>query len=179
MKYTAQARHGPSPNGGSHDDREFNLGNNTGPRPRGDPGGASRRLRLSPGAVRFTSIILHGAGWEPLQRIAALLLGPDAAPPPADISLTILGMALLIHLPLAALYGRWVGAVVRRVDSRWTAGVGVVFGLALYAFNFELLAPNLFPWFTVSRNAITAFDHALFGLVAAIVYGALSRRVGP
>lgn len=127
--------------------------------------------------MSFSATVLRGAGWEPLQRIAALLLGPDAAPPPAEISVTIVGMALLIHFPLAGLYGRLVASSVRRAGARWTAPVGVAWGLAIYVINLGVIAPLLFPWFDVSRNVVTAFDHALFGAVAAIAYSLLRPPV--
>lgn len=125
--------------------------------------------------MTFAATVLGGAGWEPLQRIAALLLGPDAAPPPAAISPTIVGMALILHLPLSALFGRFVAFCVGPVDGRWTALAGLACGLSLYIVNFWLLAPVFFPWFLDSRHAVTAFDHALFGIVAAIAFLVIRR----
>lgn len=123
----------------------------------------------------FAATLHGGGGWEPLQRISAMLLGPDAVPPPAEISLTIAGIALLIHMPLSAIYGRLVAPFVRGFSLATAAWRGALAGLFLYAVNFWLLAPLAFPWFEDSRNVLTAIDHALFGAVAAVCYVQLHR----
>jgi hypothetical protein len=125
----------------------------------------------------FTLFIGLQSASEPIQRIAAILLGPDAAPPPAELSLTIVGMALLIHLPLAFVYGRLIGRLVRDVRPFAAVAIGAAFGLAMYGLNFELIAPKAFSWFEASRGAITLFDHALFGAVAAAAFVLLRRRL--
>lgn len=117
--------------------------------------------------MTFTLLIRGDSAWVPLQRISALLLGPDAVPPPADMSLTIAGMALLIHFALAFVYGRCIGRIVSRMPWWPAVLAGAAFGLAIYVLNFELIAPVMFPWFDASRGAVTLFDHALFGAVAA------------
>jgi hypothetical protein len=117
--------------------------------------------------MSFMATLMGGTGTEPLQRISALLLGPEVLPPADGLTPTIVGMALLIHLPLAALYGRLVGWVIRRVAPMWIAAAGMATGFLLFAFNFWILAPLAFPWFVESRHVATAFDHALFGIVAA------------
>jgi len=126
--------------------------------------------------MTFWATVHRGVGWEPLQRIAAMLLGPDAAPPPAKMSITIFAMALLIHLPLSGAYGRIIGACVRQFDERWAALVGLGCGLAIYGINFWLIAPDPFPWFLDSRNMVTAVDHAFFGILTAVAYPTIARR---
>ena len=128
--------------------------------------------------MSFAATVHDGNGWEPIQRIAAILLGPDAAPP-SRMSGPVTGMALLIHLPLAGLYGRLIGWVVRCFEDQWAALVGAACGLLIYAVNFYLIAPSAFPWYEESRNAITALDHAIFGILAAVFYQALTRRLLP
>lgn len=127
--------------------------------------------------MSFAATIHQGVGWEPLQRISAILLGPDAAPPPTRVSPGIVGMALLIHLPLSGVYGRFIGCMVRSFEDHWAAFVGVACGLAIYAVNFYLIAPNAFPWYEDSRHVTTALDHAIFGLFCAIIYQGLARRL--
>ena len=118
----------------------------------------------------FAATVYGGGGWEPLQRISAMLLGDDVVPPPSEISLTIAGIGLLIHLPLSAIYGRVIAAFVRFQSTAVAALRGGALGLLIFAVNFWLVAPIAFPWFVESRNALTAIDHALFGAVAAVCY---------
>ncbi len=118
-----------------------------------------------------------GTGSEPVQRIAAILLGPDAAPPPAEWSATVCGIALIIHLPLSALYGRVVDVVVMAIDDMFAAALaGAVVGALMYVLHRWFIAPVAFPWFEASRSAATALDHVLFGVVAALGCVVLRRR---
>lgn len=128
------------------------------------------------GAQLSFSAALHGSAWEPLQRIAAILMGPDAAPPPVELSPTIAGMALLIHFGLAAVFGRLVEQAVRGRAPAAAAGIGAVAGLALFAFNYYGLAPLAFPWFEDGRTLTTAVDHLLFGAIAGLGYAVLAMR---
>ncbi len=116
-----------------------------------------------------------GGAVEPLQRIAAILMGPDAAPPPSEFSFTILGMATIIHLALAMVFGRVVAWLVWRRPAGSALLLGAAIGVALYAVNFHLLAPLAFPWFEQALQLPTIVDHALFGGVAAAVCLALRR----
>jgi uncharacterized membrane protein YagU involved in acid resistance len=129
------------------------------------------------GAQMFFSAAVHDAdAWAPLQRISAMLLGPDDLPPSADHSATLAGMALLIHFGLAMVFGRFVDLAVRghvRMDAV-LRGLGV--GVALYAVNFFVVAPLAFPWFEDSRGLTTLLDHALFGAVAVAIYLQLRMR---
>jgi hypothetical protein len=123
--------------------------------------------------VSFTAATRPGSAAEPLQRIAAILMGPDAAPPPSELTFTVFGMALIVHLGLAVTFGRIVSMLAW---PRSTAGgivVGALVGLALYALNFGLVAPAAFPWFADSLRWPTAANHVLFGVIAAAVCLAL------
>lgn len=125
--------------------------------------------------VSLTAAVRPGGGAEPFQRIAAILLGPDAALPPADFNFTLLGVAMIIHLGLAAAYGRFISALVWRRSAGAGVLIGGLAGLLLYLLNFGLIAPHAFPWFADSIRAVTVADHALFGAVAAAVCLALRR----
>lgn len=119
--------------------------------------------------VTLTAAAPTGSASAPLQRIAAILMGPNAAPPPSEFNFTVLGMAIIIHFALAMVFGRLVSALVWRQAAPRALGVGILTGIALYALNFELIAPWTFPWFEQSLTLVTLADHALFGLVAAAV----------
>jgi len=127
--------------------------------------------------VSFTAAARSGSAAEPLQRIAAMLMGPDAAPPPAEFTYTVLGMALIIHFALAMVFGRVVSVLVWRHRALPGVLVGAGIGLALYALDFGLIAPLAFPWFEDSVRAVTLADHVLFGAVAAALCIALRRTV--
>jgi hypothetical protein len=120
--------------------------------------------------------IARGAAVAPLQRIAAMVLGPEAALPPAQAGLPVLALALVLHFALAVVYGRFVCTLVwqRRVASALL--LGAASGVALYGLNFELLAPTAFPWFAAATRLATLADHALFGALAAAVCLLLRRR---
>ena len=118
--------------------------------------------------MSFSALSSSGNAWEPLQRIAAILLGEDAAPPSADVTVTIVGMALLIHFALAVVFGRIVDWVVRGSTLVRGALRGAAVGAVIYVLDFWLLAPLAFPWFGQSRGLATTADHLLFGAVAAV-----------
>lgn len=117
--------------------------------------------------VSLTALATPGGAAEPLQRIAAILMGPDAAPPPAELNFTVLGMALIIHFGLAMVFGRLVCALVWQRAAPSAVLLGALTGVALFVVNFLLLAPLAFPWFADSARAVTVLDHALFGAIAA------------
>ncbi|MEJ8837229.1 hypothetical protein [Ramlibacter sp. AN1133] len=125
--------------------------------------------------VTLTAAAHPGGAAEPLQRIAAMLMGPDAAPPPSELSFTVFGMALIIHFTLAMVFGRLVAVLVGHRRPGTGVLVGAATGLALYALDFGLVAPLAFPWFADSIRAVTLADHVLFGAVAAGVCIALRR----
>lgn len=125
--------------------------------------------------VSFTAAARPGAAAEPLQRIAAILMGPDVAPPPAEFTFTVLGMALIIHFGLSMVFGRIVSFLAWRRHTGPGVLVGASVGVALYAVNFGLIAPSAFPWFDGSIRAVTLANHALFGAITAAVCLVLRR----
>ena len=128
--------------------------------------------------MTMVTVVRQDSPWVPLQRISALLLGPDVFPPPPQISLSIAGFALLIHFTLSFMYGRLIARVVRRVRPAlgWMAGAGC--GLAIYLVDFHVIAPLLFRWFEDSQGAVTLFDHLLFrALSLALTFIALSGSI--
>lgn len=126
----------------------------------------------------FTGLARTGGMAEPLQRIAAILMGPDAAPPPAELNFTVFGMAMIIHFALAMVFGRVVGTFACGRPLARAVPIGAIVGLALYLFNFHLLAPLAFPWFDGALSVLTAADHVLFGALAGAVCAVLTRQAG-
>lgn len=125
--------------------------------------------------MTFNATVLGGAGWEPLQRIAAILLGPDAAPPPVEISARVIGIALIIHFALGGAFGRVIDIAVGKRSGTAAVVAGAIAGAVLYGVNYWLIAPVAFEWFV---GGITTFiDHLLFGGLAALVYTHLRPRM--
>lgn len=114
--------------------------------------------------------------WGPPRMIAAMALGRDMLPPPADFSFVGVMTAMLIHFPLSIVYGLVLGWAIHRLDKGAALLVGAVFGLiAVYAVNFYLIAPVVFPWFVEARNWVGALAHVIFGVVLAGTYVAMRR----
>ncbi len=123
----------------------------------------------------LVSLVMGESPWGPPRMMAAIVLGQGVLPPPADFAWRPALTAMVVHLPLSAAYGLLVGALVRRHGMAQALLVGLVFGLAIYAVNFYLIAPLAFPWFVQARNAVSVLGHALFGVVAATAYVLLRR----
>ncbi len=111
----------------------------------------------------------------PLQRIAAILMGSNAAPP-GDAPGIEAAMGLLIHFPFALLCGFVIARMVRGCDVAAAALRGAIAGLLLFALAFYVIAPSAFPWFVAVRNVATAFDHLMFGVVVGALASLLQRR---
>ena len=114
--------------------------------------------------------------WGPPRMMAAMVLGRDVLPPPADFSLVAMMTAMLIHFPLSIVYALVLGWAIHRLGMGAALLAGAVFGLlAVYAVNFYLIAPVVFPWFVEARNWIGALSHLIFGMVLAGTYVAMRR----
>jgi hypothetical protein len=110
----------------------------------------------------------------PLQRIAAILMGPGAAPP-GDTPGVEAAMGLLIHFPFALVCGFVIARLVRGCDVAAAALRGGIAGLLLFVLAFYVIAPAAFPWFIAVRNAATAFDHVMFGVIVGALASLLRR----
>ena len=113
--------------------------------------------------------------WAPPRMIAAIVLGQGALPPPADFDLRIVATAMMIHFPLAIVYGLVLGWIVHRLGAGFALLIGVAFGLAIYLINFYPIAAAIFPWFAMARGWIGVVTHMLFGLVAVAAYVKLRK----
>lgn len=122
-------------------------------------------------------IFMGQSPWGPPRMIAAMLLGKDVLPPPADFAMVPVMVAMMIHFMLSVVYGLVLGPIVRRMGMGAALMAGTVFGLvAVYAVNFYVIAPMLFPWFVEARNWVSLVAHALFGMAVAGAYVLLRRR---
>jgi hypothetical protein len=109
--------------------------------------------------------------WRDSRLAAAIVLGPIVLPPPPDFALTIVAVASLVHFALSAAYGIVQIALTRALRAAFRPIAGTLFGLLLYVVNMYGFT-QVYPWFEVSRDWITATAHATFGLIAALAYDA-------
>ena len=126
--------------------------------------------------LAFSATVLGGTGWEPLERISAVLLGEQFLPVSGDVNLTIAGFALLIHFAFSMVFGRLVDVVVRGAALPFALVAGAALGLALYGLDYWVIAPLAFPWFEDARGVTTILDHAAFGALTGAAYVMLRSR---
>jgi uncharacterized membrane protein YagU involved in acid resistance len=129
--------------------------------------------------MMMVAVFMGQSPWGPPRMMAAMLMGKDVLPmpgAPVTFDFTIMMVAMMIHLVLSVLLGLVLGWIIHRMDKGAALLTGLVFGLAVYVVDFYLIAPILFPWFTMARNWISIVTHAVFGLVIAAVYVASRDR---
>ncbi len=118
---------------------------------------------------------------RPSQMAASIVLGRSAFTAGGD-DIAVLGNA--VHLALSALFGlaysellgRAPGATARSYARE--AGLGLAYGAALWALNFQLIARAAYPWFLDAPQFQQAVLHAVFyGLPLGLMLAAGERRV--
>jgi uncharacterized membrane protein YagU involved in acid resistance len=113
-------------------------------------------------------MLIGESPWAPPRMIADMVLGPDVLPAqgvPATFDMGILMAAMMVHFPLAIVYGLLIGALVQRTTMRSYTGAlteGAAIGLVIYLVNFYFIAS-----FAMARNWVSVVTHILFGLVTA------------
>jgi hypothetical protein len=112
--------------------------------------------------------------WRTSHMIAPILTGVDnVAPSGSEFSVGVVAISLVIHYFLGTLFGLAMAAVLVQLGLDATPGramvAGAVLGGVLYLINFQLLV-EFFPWLTELRGIETLAAHAVFGIVAALLY---------
>ncbi|MXN77288.1 hypothetical protein GR157_21420 [Burkholderia sp. 4701] len=127
----------------------------------------------------WSTMVLYESPWQPTHKIAAMVMGQSALEQMSQFSFGIVGTALVLHYVLGAIMGMILAAIIApfRFDSSvgMEAVVGVAFGIVAYVWNFYVMTA-VFPWFVSERGSGPLLANLLFGVVTAIVYGALERR---
>ncbi len=121
-------------------------------------------------------IFMGQSPWGPPRMIAAMVMGQDVLPPPATFDIGIVMVAMMVHFALSIVLGLIAGWIVHRMSGTSALLVGGIFGLAVYFINFYLVAPVLFPWFTMAQNWVSLVVHLMFGLVFGGTYAALRKH---
>jgi len=101
---------------------------------------------------------------------AAIVLGRSALQPAGAFDSQIIVVATVVHFVLSIAFSAALAAFVGRRPMPQALAVGAAFGVALYALNLHFMT-FIFPWFEVSRGAITLAAHLAFGMTAAAVLG--------
>jgi hypothetical protein len=121
-------------------------------------------------------VFMGESPWGPPRMIAAMIMGEDVLPPPGSFDMGIVMTAMMIHFALSVVYGLLFGWIVHRLSGVNATLIGAVFGLAIYFINFYLIAPVMFPWFTMAQNWVSLVAHLIFGLALGGSYAALRHH---
>jgi hypothetical protein len=118
--------------------------------------------------------------WGPPRMMAAMVMGQGVLPPPATFDIGITMAAMIVHFMLSVVLAVIFGLVISRLTLSFAASivVGTIFGLSVYLVDFYIFTA-WFPWFEMSRGAITLFSHAMFGLALGWGYRVIAGRAEP
>jgi uncharacterized membrane protein YagU involved in acid resistance len=102
------------------------------------------------------------AFFMPLRMIGAIALGSAALEP--TYSLWTAGLTgVVVHIVLAVIYGAAFALIFGGLRSAAAdIGVGAAYGLALWLFNFYVIAPMAFPWFLDASPVVQFLAHTFF-----------------
>lgn len=128
----------------------------------------------------IASAVLMGtqAFFMPLRMIGAMVLGPEALDP--SYSIITAGLAgVIVHVTLSVIYGMAFAVIAGGLKAqRHDVLLGVVFGFALWLFNFYVVAPRVFPWFLESSPVVQLIAHTVFfgGVLGSLMWRARLKR---
>ncbi len=119
----------------------------------------------------FEMLVAGSAGsgaFSPLRMIGATVLGEGALPTQQTMGLpVVVPVALVVHFALSAIYGAVFGTVAGSIGAlrgsrRAFVGAATAFGLGLWIVNFYVIAPVLFPWFSMVNPVVQFLAHTFF-----------------
>ncbi|KAF3999559.1 hypothetical protein HAV38_03045 [Glaciimonas immobilis] len=126
----------------------------------------------------WSALITGSSPWAVSHRISAIVMGPDALRL-TEFNVPIVATALITHYILGIIFGLVMCMIIAPFHFDSSVGMvlisGVVFGLALYVFNFYGMS-RIFPWFSEMRGGAALVTHVIFGMVTGLAYWALERR---
>jgi hypothetical protein len=127
------------------------------------------------------AVMMGNPALMPVRMFASVVLGQGAMEGPLGTPLVV---GTIAHLGLSAVFGIIYGLFSGRLSGATKtsfgrqAGIGILFGLALWFVNFQIIARVLYPWFLGAPQFVQAVMHGLaFGLPLALIYAASERRV--
>jgi hypothetical protein len=117
----------------------------------------------------------------PVRMFASVVLGKAAMEGPLGTALVV---GTIAHLALSAVLGIVYGLMSARLSEATKksfarqAGIGILFSLAVWFVNFQIIARVLYPWFLRTPQFLQLMMHGLFfGLPLAVIYAASERRI--
>jgi len=123
----------------------------------------------------------HGYAFAPFRLFASMVLGQQALDTTSLPVAIVVGSA--VHLVLSAWYGLvygWFNALFsREVQTGFgsQAWLGLLFGVALWFINFQVLGRLLYPWAQDSTQFTQMLTHSVaFGLPLGLMYAGAERR---
>lgn len=129
---------------------------------------------------------LLAAAWSgvppgtPWQLWSSLVLGREALDGGLSLLRFVLGFVLNFGLSTAfgALFGLVVAAIRRplRDDLAVQLTGGAIYGIALWAINYQIIGRLFFPWFSVLNPGVQLLIHALFYGLPLATWMALTLR---
>jgi hypothetical protein len=106
--------------------------------------------------------------------VAAIAIGPSVLQSAEGFDVHVVLIATVVHFTLSIAFAAALSVLVTRCSMPQALASGAAFGVALYVVNLHLMT-SIFPWFDVSRGAITLAAHVAFGVSAAAVLRRTSR----
>jgi len=135
-------------------------------------------------AEMIVSAIMGSSAVLPLRLFGSVLLGRSAL---TDISAgTAILVGVVVHLALSAAFGALYGLLSTRVSDRTRtssgreAGLGMLYGAALWLINFQIIARLFYPWMLLTPQFTQLVLHAVFyGLPLGLMFASEERRRVP
>jgi uncharacterized membrane protein YagU involved in acid resistance len=146
---------------------------------------ASRLLRGAVGGVLAGMVFAAVTMWftdstagkadMPLRMISTIVKGDQAM----GAGTTSVGLGVLVHLVLSALFGMLFALAVPRLRSNGTVALaGTLYGALLYVVNFVVLAPLAFTVFKMANQPFELFAHIVFGTLLSFAFFGSGARHG-
>jgi uncharacterized membrane protein YagU involved in acid resistance len=146
---------------------------------------ASRLLRGAVGGVLAGMVFAAVTMWftdstagkadMPLRMISTIVKGDTAM----AAGTTSVGLGVLVHLVLSALFGMLFALAVPRLRSNGTVALaGTLYGALLYVVNFLVLAPLAFTVFKMANQPFELFAHIVFGTLLSFAFFGSGARHG-
>ena len=131
--------------------------------------------------VVFTAVTMWftdstaGKADMPLRMISTIVKGDKAM----AAGTTSVGIGLVVHVVLSALFGMLFALVVPRLRTNGTIALaGTLYGALLYVVNFLVLAPLAFTVFEDANQPFELFAHIVFGTLLGFAFFSSGVRRG-